>query len=946
MATLPAVRTPENLLAALSDSQKTALLHQHSPELKEPYLAEFRTGTEAAHGVAWLGAATVFPQTVGLAASWDEDLLRRVGRAVAAEVRAKKRADPTVSLNVWAPVVNPLRHPLWGRNEEGFSEDPRLTGLLAAAFCRGLRGDGGWWLTVPTLKHFLGYNNETDRSVSSTQLRLRVLHEYELPAYRIPVEAGNVGAVMLSYNLVNGRPAHVSDLVREHLRQWKGGAELVVVTDAGAPTSLYTAEKYFPDAAAAHAAAVLAGVDNFTDDGTDSGPTLAYLRQALEHGLLTQADIDRSALRLLRLRERTGEFAGESPAEPAPSDLRELAAEAAAKSVVLLRNEPVAGRPAAGSVGRDDQRPQPAPLLPLGGNPGRIAVIGTLGSHVLTDWYSGTPDYTVSLSAALTERFEQVSVLEGTDTIALRSIRTGGYLGSAGAGASLTAAAAAPADAECFVLKDWGNGDLTLRSAATGLLLTGAGGTYLYPSAERVGGWVVQETFRFHRAPDATVAIQHTGTGKWVRLEAHTGSAQLVSGSEADADRFVLRTVQAGIPAAVRAAAAADVVVVAVGNDPHLGGRETLDRTTLELSQPDQELVRAVREANPRTVLAIVSSYPYALGALADLPAIVWTSHGGQELGRGVAAVLAGDAEPAGRLAQTWYAADTDLPDILDYDIISSAATYQYSGAEPLYPFGHGLSYGCVHYDGVRITAVSGTPEEGGILLEAEITVSNDGPRAAAELIQLYVSAPGHRTGFPRRRLAAHARVLLAPGERRTERISVESGAFETYSVTAGRLLVEPGRYLLLAGSSAGNLPLQAVLDVGGAGSGLRSCGVTVRAEAFDDCANLELVPQTRAAGTAVAPRDSFRPAWAVYRRWAVTAGAAAAELRVARSGGGRVELQVLDLSGSWAPAAAGAVAVVPAGFSGDLVLAVPGDAAEFRIVLHGPVTLSSLRRC
>ncbi|MDD0859364.1 glycoside hydrolase family 3 N-terminal domain-containing protein [Arthrobacter alpinus] len=170
-----------------------------------------------------MGKATVFPQPVGLAATWDEDLLQRVGQAVGREVRAKHQENPSISLNVWAPVVNPLRHPLWGRNEEGFSEDPVLTGQLAGAFCHGLRGnDPDRWQTVPTLKHFLGYNNEVDRNVSSSQLRARVLHEYELPAYSTPIAGGAVGAVMLSYNLVNGMPAHVSDLVAEHLRQWPG----------------------------------------------------------------------------------------------------------------------------------------------------------------------------------------------------------------------------------------------------------------------------------------------------------------------------------------------------------------------------------------------------------------------------------------------------------------------------------------------------------------------------------------------------------------------------------------------------------------------------------------------------------------------------------------------------------------------------------------------------
>ena len=199
------------VLALLTLDEKIAMLHQAAPAVERLGLAPFRTGTEALHGVSWLGTATVFPQPVGLAAAWDEDLLTRVGDAVATEVRAKHAADPTVSLNVWAPVVNPLRHPLWGRGEEGFSEDPHLTAELATAYARGLRGTHPTvWKTVPTLKHFLGYSNEVDRSVTRSHLPPQALREYELPAYRGAVASGAVGAVMPSYNLVNGRPNHVA----------------------------------------------------------------------------------------------------------------------------------------------------------------------------------------------------------------------------------------------------------------------------------------------------------------------------------------------------------------------------------------------------------------------------------------------------------------------------------------------------------------------------------------------------------------------------------------------------------------------------------------------------------------------------------------------------------------------------------------------------------------
>src|SRR5699024_91467 len=213
----------------------------------------FRTGTEALHGLAWLGRATVFPQVVGLAATWDTDLVRRVGEAEAEEVLASHEQDPTgAGRNVWAPVVNPLRDPRWGRNEEGWSEDPWLTGLLSRAYARGLAGDGPTLRLAPTLKHFLAYNNEghrcttsadlpprapglagdaptlrpaatrtrprasrpeEDRCSTSSDLPARVLHEYELPAHLPALRDGSAVGVMPSCGLVSGRPAYLSPLI-------------------------------------------------------------------------------------------------------------------------------------------------------------------------------------------------------------------------------------------------------------------------------------------------------------------------------------------------------------------------------------------------------------------------------------------------------------------------------------------------------------------------------------------------------------------------------------------------------------------------------------------------------------------------------------------------------------------------------------------------------------
>src|SRR5918998_5798161 len=181
-----------DLLGRLTLEEKLGLLHQYQAPVRRLGIGGFRTGTEALHGLAWLGPATVFPQALGLAATWNPDLVREVGAAVGDEVRGFHHKDPgRASLNVWAPVVNLLRDPRWGRNEEGYAEDPWLTGVVATAYAGGLRGDHPVYLrTAPTLKHFLAYNNETDRHLTSSNMPPRVLHEYELPAFRAPIEAG------------------------------------------------------------------------------------------------------------------------------------------------------------------------------------------------------------------------------------------------------------------------------------------------------------------------------------------------------------------------------------------------------------------------------------------------------------------------------------------------------------------------------------------------------------------------------------------------------------------------------------------------------------------------------------------------------------------------------------------------------------------------------------
>jgi beta-glucosidase len=849
--TLPLEQRVADLLGRLTLAEKTALLHQHQPAIPRLGIGAFRTGTEALHGLAWLGPATVFPQPVGLASTWNLDLVRAVGAAVGDEVRGFHHKDPArCGLNVWAPVVNPLRDPRWGRNEEGYSEDPYLTGAIANAYASGLRGDHPRVLkTAPTLKHFLGYNNETRRETTSSNLRPRVLHEYELPAFRAPIAAGAAVAVMASYNLVNGRPAHLSPLINDELRRWTS-EELLVVSDAAAPSNVATTQGYYPNHVVSHAALVRAGVDSFTDNDDQAAPTIERLSQALAQGLITEADIEQAARRVLTIRFRLGEF---DPVESNPYATiteevincpahQRLAREAASQALVLLKNSDSA--------------------LPIeAGSPGRIAVIGPLADTLYEDWYSGTLPYAVTAYRGLVERLgpANVELVEGLDRIALRvgraivvaSADPGGaplrlVIDEGGADRSGREAGLESA----FDLADWGNGLRTLRAAANGRHVSVSDDGVLVNDRPRPGGWVVRETFRLTPVGDGQSVLHHVASGRYVVADAE-GALFARAETPEEATLFTVELRRSGRSEAARAARAADVAIVVVGNHPLINGRETEDRTDLSLPPAQEGLLRAVHAANPRTVLVVQSSYPYAIDwAQEHVPAIVWSSHGGQEFGHALADALFGDTSPAGRLTQTWYRSAAQLPDLLDYDIIAADATYLYFRGTPLYPFGHGLTYTTFEYSGLRLSA-DRIPADGRVAVT--FTLTNTGARVSDEVVQLYTRQEESRVKQPLRQLRAFRRVRLAPGESTTVSFELTAADLATWDVTRGRPVVEAAHHTVLIGSSSMDIRLAALLWVEGERvPPWAALEREIPAVGYDDYAGIDLRDLTPEHGDAV----------------------------------------------------------------------------------------------
>jgi beta-glucosidase len=856
---LPLSQRIDDLLGRLTLTEKISLLHQYQPAIPRLGIGLFKTGTEALHGVAWStdidhgGAVvtangTVFPQAVGLASTWDTELIKRVGAAVGDEARGYNSENPRLwGLNLWAPVVNLLRDPRWGRNEEGYSEDPTLTGAISTAYGSGIEGDDPDHLrAAPTLKHYLANNNEVHRDTTSSSLRPRVEQEYDQAAFKPAIAADAATGVMASYNLVNGRPNTVNPDLNAVVRSWTA-KDLLNVTDAGAPNNLVGSEAYYPNLTEADAAALRAGIDSYTTDDTNAGPTTTAITNALAQGLIKESDVDTAVRHILSIRFRLGEFdpdggpygkigkeAVNSPAH------QKLNRRTAAQAMVLLKNS---GR-----------------TLPLSPSAKKVAVVGPLEKTLYTDWYSGGLPYRVTPLEGIKERLgagATVTDTEGADRIALKDVATGKYItaGTGAAGATLKESATTAGDTEKFDAFDWGQGVLTLRSVANGKYV-GYNWSNFVNDQEQPNGWFVQQQFKLEQQPDGTSLLRYAGYetaydwfGPDHYLKANDDGTLILTTAD-QASRFSKETVASGLDAAVAAAKGADVAVVVVGSMPFINGREDHDRMDMNLAEGQEALVKAVRKANPNTVVVLENSYPTTINwEQANVPAILWTTHAGAETGHALADVLFGDADPAGRLTQTWYRSAADLPGILDYDIVKTGATYLYSKATPLYPFGHGLSYTTFAYQGLKLS--SGTVRPDGTV-QASVKVTNTGKVAGDEVVQLYTHQRSSRVKQPVKQLRAFQRIHLAPGQTRTVTLSFKAADLALWDVTRNRWAVEKAEHDVLVGGSSEAIRQRTTLKVDGEKIPDRDLFTTTRAADFDDYAGVELVDETKASGDAV----------------------------------------------------------------------------------------------
>jgi beta-glucosidase len=813
------------LVAELTLEEKTEQLLNGAPAIPRLGIPAYNWWTESLHGAFGPGATTNFPQPVGLAASFNGQLMHDVAAAISTEVRAvyalgRHKPNPNKiggALNTWSPNINIFRDPRWGRGQETYGEDPFLTAQLGKAFVHGMQGpDPARPLVIAAPKHFAVHSGpESTRRSVDVWVSAQDLEDTYLPAFRAAIVDAQAGSIMCAYNRVNGEPACASHslLVKTLREDWKFNG--YVVSDCDAVVDIHANHKYAPDAPAGAAAALKAGVDNECNGATLSHtPGLGErYKQALARGYIREADIDTALVRLFSARLRSGDLPGLAersfPAAQAINspEHRALALRSAIESLVLLKNDGV---------------------LPLKAS-ARIAVVGPLADarRVMRGNYSsGQTGPTQTIAEGLRQQFPAVtlvpfgpSITDGDPVPASAFVAPDGSAGLRASYFNLEPGSPRDVGKRRFQAKAFashgvtqldsragdfaGAGDVT-RTVWTGAFVAPETGSY------RLGAAGVKGQMRV-AGRDVTLAKRPTRWAEPVALtqvdlkkgERYALQFETESGAGAPPGMIwkrVSRQPLADLRAGVQGA---DVVVAVVGLTSDLEGEEMPvkidgfsggDRTKLDLPADQRAYLQAAAQLGKPLVVVNLSGSAIDLSwADGNAAAVLQAWYPGEGGGQAVAQVLGGAANPAGRLPVTFYRSASDLPPFDDYRM--AGRTYRFFDKPVVYPFGHGLSYSTFRYE-PPVVAVLDDGKETGLVVRTAIT--NTSARDGDEVAQLYLVPPRFE-GSPRLALRGLQRLHLKAGERREVSYRLNSRDL-SFVDRDGVRQVMPGTYRLTVG--------------------------------------------------------------------------------------------------------------------------------------------------
>ncbi len=777
----------KDLLSMLTIKEKAGLMSNHMAAVPRLDIGEWYVGAEVARGYVSRNPeepTTVFPQPIGLSGTFDTELMEKVGLTAGKEARVLNKRHPSGHLMLWGPTVDLCRNPLWGRNEEGYGEDPFLTGEMSAAYTKGLADRQGEYMqSIPTLKHFCANNTENERGTASSDIEPRTLNEYYYAAFERPITCGGAYSVMAAYNELSGVPAVINPDIQKVLKdKWGLG---FVVTDGGDFSQNVTFHGY----STSHAETIALAIKNGTDVMTDSEDVVqASVLEAVKSGLVSEKDIDKALYNTMLARFRLGEFDEKHPFSDIDESVldcdehKKLNHRAALEQTVLLKNNGI---------------------LPLDTNKS-VAVIGLNGNCNLMDWYTGYSSYNTTILDGISGKFAGAMYDNGCDRVVIKSKLTGKYLGVSDDD-TVSAIYEKDDPRALFEKAEYGHDETTYRSLYNNRYITE---NTCKCDSESTYRWYSQEIMKPQKHGDKV--LYRTYFGKALGVD-ESGKLTLVKQFGLSDDKmFSEEIISDGIRRAAEIAEKADYAIVCIGNDPMIVAREMYDRKTLSLPAHDSALAKAVYSTNNKCVMAVVSSYPFSICEEQEyMPAIIYTTHAGPELGNAFAKVISGEYSPAGRLAQTWYKSEYELAPIESYDIIENDMTYLYYKGKPLYPFGYGLSYARFEYSDLEVTEYDDS-------INISFDVRNVSDIDGDEVVQVYFRAEDPSVKRPLKQLAAFARVHIGCGQTQHIEFDISKSELRFYDVSRERFTIEQGRYTFMAGASSDDIRLTKTIEVSG----------------------------------------------------------------------------------------------------------------------------------
>lgn len=823
---LPSDQRADLLLQELTLEEKVSLMMDTSKPVERLGIKPYNWWNEALHGVARAGLATVFPQPIGMAASFDDSLVYKVFTAVSDEARAKntyyvqhdsyKRYQ---GLTMWTPTVNIYRDPRWGRGIETYGEDPFLTSKMGVMVVKGLQGETGgkYDKLYACAKHFAVHSGpEWNRhSFDVEDLPLRDLYETYLPAFKALVQDAGVKEVMCAYNRFEGEPCCGSNRLLTQILREEWGFDGIILSDCWAINDFFDEKGHrtHKDAPSAASAAVLSGTD------LECGSTYESLVEAARKKQIDEKVIDKSVKRLLKARFDLGEMDDPDkvswtkiPFSVVASAAHDsLALRMARESMTLLLNK--------------------HRVLPLKRGGLTVAVMGPNAKDSVMMWgnYNGVPSHTVT-------------ILEGIRSALGKDDKLIYEQGCPWVGDELLESVFSECQSEGrpgFTARYWNNvnheGKVDVKTRvmtpfnfctsgatvfAPGVNLTDFSATYNATYVPKASGEIVLDVYSYgkgrllvNRKEVMKYHNVHGGNKQSCTLQVEAGKKYdielqfeyLQSDAQLNFDLGFKRKVD--VARSVQAVRNADVVVFVGGISPSLEGEEMGvdlpgfrkgDRTSIELPEVQRELLAALHRAGKKVVLVNCSGSPIGLVPETETcEAILQAWYPGQQGGKAVAEVLFGDYNPVGRLPVTFYRNTEQLPDFEDYNM--KGRTYRFMTEKPLFPFGYGLSYTTFKYGTATFNALTIGSDDN---LTVTVPVSNVGSRDGEEVVQVYLNKVGDEGG-PVKTLRAFKRVFVPAGKTANVRITLSKKDLEWWDETTHSIQFCPGEYQVWIGSSS-----------------------------------------------------------------------------------------------------------------------------------------------